>query len=139
MRISMMVMLIIAATAGEAAAADCGPNGDGTAITVKEWSVEAIAGLIGTEAKVSVTFTNDLTKSFRMIDASIMFEDALGGYISNIGVDRDITLAPGNSTVYTASYGGTGLDRVPQMNRQDVVVYACTKAVIYDDGTKQEF
>lgn len=34
---------------------------------------------------------------------------------------------------------GREMDRVLSMNRSDIIVTTCTRAIIYDDGSREEF
>ncbi|MDW9363591.1 hypothetical protein RWA02_17290 [Sinorhizobium meliloti] len=117
-------------TAGNAEAA-CNES----LLTVKEWSVNVKAD----EAEVAVTLASSLTKPARMIDASVVFSDALGQRIGQIPADFDEKLAIGATYTTGGSYAGTKLDRAAKLDRHDVNVTACLRGVVYEDGTKEEF
>ncbi|MQX45591.1 hypothetical protein [Sinorhizobium medicae] len=117
-------------TGGNAYAA-CNEN----LLTVKEWSVNVNAD----EAEVAVTLASSLKKPARMIDASVVFSDALGQRIGQISADFSEKLAIGATYTTEGSYAGTKLDRAAKLNRQDVNVAACLRGVVYEDGTKEQF
>ena len=88
---------------------------------------------------ISVTVTSAAAKPFRMIDASYAFTDALGRRISSFNFDPDMHATPGEKIVHVSGYSGREMDRVFGMNREDVSVATCTKAIIYGDGSKDVF
>lgn len=112
---------------------------DSDFIVVQDWQVKNIerGSFPGPEADVHYRLTGD--KGVRMIDAAIRFEDALGKRIASIAVERDKRLSPGITARLVGFYPGSELSRIPNMEREDVMVTTCTRAVIYDDGTKEEF
>lgn len=119
-----------------ALAANCG--GSSEFLSVENWKVEKVEGLIS-GIDITVDVKSHAPKPFRMIDADYTFEDALGRRISAFKIDPDLKAKPGETVSSTNGYMGTEMDRVPNMNRDDVIVAACTHSVIYDDGTKEEF
>lgn len=136
MRWMVVVVLMLC---GPVAAAECSRGESGEALVVTGWEVTISQDGAYTSADVKLTVENKLPKGVRLIDASVRFEDALGGSISNVGLTRDVQVATGATFEDSGSYLGTRLERIPAMNRNDVVVFACTKGVVYEDGTKQTF
>lgn len=112
---------------------------DNSFISVQDWRVQNIErnSFPGPEAVVHYRLSG--SKGVRMLDAAVRFEDALGKHIASIAVDRDERLAPGGTARLVGFYPGSNLSRIPNMEREDVVVSTCTRAVIYEDGTKEEF
>lgn len=82
---------------------------------------------------------SNLPQHTRMIDAQVYFADALGKQIGGINLDRDapVSVGPFSQELHL----GTALNiaRLLRINAEDVVVSTCTRAVIYEDGTKETF
>src|SRR5690606_26324405 len=99
-------------------------------ISVQDWEVKHVerSGMPG--ASVSVTFTLNWPQPIRMIDASVQFQDLLGGYIGGVALDRDTRLSNGETTTDSGIYLGTDFTRIPEMERDDVMVTTCTRAVV---------
>jgi len=134
------VCLLGVAGSATAFAGECGPNGSPDVLSVVSWAVEVAPDEYGmTTATVSVEVKNTTALPIRMTDGGVHFQDALGGYISNIGIERDLVIPIEGTVQWTAQYGGTGLDRVPDLRHDEVDVFACVRAVLFDDGTKQAF
>lgn len=130
---------MLLATAG-VAYADCRPSGSADVLTVSDWSVDVSPDRMGTmTAKVSVELTSVEPKAIRMAEGVIVFSDALGGYIANIDIDRDIKIPPSGAASWLAEYGGTDLDRIPTLERDQLSVVACVSSILFDDGTVEKF
>lgn len=80
-----------------------------------------------------------MTKSARMIDASVMFSDALGQRVGQVPADFDEKLAIRATYTTGGSYAGIKLDRAARLDRHDVNVTVCLRGVVYEDDTKEEF
>lgn len=119
-----------------AAAAEC--QGRADLLTVEEWSVEKVSGPVS-GIDITIHLKSGFDKPFRMIDAGYTFSDALGRRISGFTMNPDLRASP-NETVETGNgYTGREMDRVLTMNRDDVSVSTCVRAVVYEDGTKEKF
>lgn len=135
-----IVIVLVSAALCATAHAECGPNGSADVLAVSDWSVDVGPDQMGMiTAKTTVEIQNKTDRAIRMVDGSVLFTDALGGYITNIGIERDLTIAAGDTASWSAEYGGTGLERIPDLRRDEVTVEACVSAVLYDDGSKQQF
>jgi hypothetical protein len=108
-------------------------------LALEGWSVTLGTRSGYESANVMLAYQSTAAKPFRMIDASVRFADALGGHIALISTGRDMRLAPGDMFREEQSYLGTNLNRVVGMDRSDVSVELCTKAVVYEDGTVETF
>ena len=131
MKIAVFVVTI--ALAGSAAA-DCRED----LLTIEDWKVERITDPIQGE-RVSVQVKSHMGKPFRMVDGSYAFHDALGRHISSFGFNPDLKLAPGMVSADGGRYFGTQIGRVRNMDRADVKISTCVRAVVYEDGTKETF
>lgn len=118
--------------------ADCG-RGSPDILTLTDWTVEEDTSRTIPGSKVEFTVRNNGAKAVRLVDAGVYFRDILGEQIASIAISRDIQIAPGEAAVDGGSYLGTRLDRIPKMNPADVVAFACTEAVVYEDGSIDEF
>lgn len=111
-------------------------SGNAELLTVTEWAIEPIDDQYNS---LTVTTTSQMVKGTRMIDASVGFVDALGGHIASYTVDRDAKIAPGGSFEQTGRWGPYTFERLLGLEPEDVSAYTCVRAVLYDDGTKEEF
>lgn len=133
---TVLTLVILLGLAGSAGAAQ---NCNTDILALKEWSV-TLGNRSGLEsADLALTYQSTAGKTFRMIDASIRFTDALGGHIALIATERDMRLAPGDTFSEDQSYLGTQLNRIAHMDHSDVNVAVCTKAILYEDGTHETF
>lgn len=119
-----------------AAAAEC--QGRADLLIVEEWSVERVTGVIS-GIDITIHLKSAFDQPFRMIDAGYTFSDALGRRISGFTMNPDLRASPGETVETGNGYTGREMDRVPTMNKDDVSVSTCVRAVVYDDGTKEEF
>ena len=134
----LVLFAVMSVAWGSPAFAGC-ESGSPSVITVESWSAEAKKMRSTDYVNVSVTIKSGAAKPFRMVDASIEIEDALGRRIGVLSVDPDLVLQPGESIEKNGSYLADSLERLPKMNRDDVIITACTEAVVYQDGSKQSF
>jgi len=117
----------------------CRGDGSGAPLTVTDWSIEEVEIGVSKGMDITVSMRSNAQKPFRMVDASFNFEDALGNYISSFTADPDLAAAPGEVVMTVNGYLGSEMSRVLKMNRNDVVVYACTHELLYEDGTRETF
>lgn len=138
MRMALVVGVLATATASHAA--DCGGRGKIDALKLTDWNAEMKEGVIGPYPSVKITFQNALSKEIRMTKASVWFADALGDTISGVEINKDIRLKPGqNQTQEFAMQGSVDFERLTKLEKRDAVGFVCVKAVVYEDGTKEEF
>ena len=114
----------------------CGRQGSSDALQLTVWTIEPVDERTN---RMTETLVLNLDKPIRMIDGSIIYRDVLGASIGSKAIDRDMKLAPRAEYVQEGDWGQFTFERILGMERQDVVAFACTKAVVYDDGTSQEF
>jgi hypothetical protein len=133
MRIAIAV-LAAALISGAASASDC----RGDLIQVTDWKLQKVTGLIS-GIDIHVTIKSNFSKPIRMIDGTYTFADALGRRISSFGINPDLNVEPGKTVKFAHGYMGREMDRVLKMNRADVIVTTCVRAVVYQDGTKETF
>jgi len=90
-------------------------------------------------ALVGVGIVSRLAKNVIMIDASIAFTDALGGAIGPgpLALPRDWQLsASGRGGIPILA---PGYLRLAEVDQKYITATLCTRAVLYDDGTKEFF
>ncbi len=132
----ILIVATISVMPGFAIAASC--DGSSDVLTVENWNIAKVEGpLSGIDITLSVK--SHAKQAFRMIDGNYTFEDVLGRRISGFQINPDLTAKPGEIVSTTTGYMGTEMDRVPKMDRSDVVVTTCTNAIVYSDGTKEQF
>lgn len=78
-------------------------------------------------------------KAFRMIDGGIQFYDALGRRIVGLSLDEDLAMSPGDELEETKWYGIASTERLRTASPKDIKGVVCLNAVLYEDGTKEEF
>lgn len=105
-------------------------------LTVTDWSIRKIDA--GTNELV-VTLKSEAEKPIRMIDGQYGFRDALGGRIASAAIERDASLPPSGETTITGLWGPFTFERLLTLKKEEVEPYTCVRAVLYDDGTKEEF
>lgn len=110
-------------------------------LTIEDgWTVEEVDSFAGfRNAGLSLIYTNAGDRAFRLIDATVQFQDALGAGIGSIQFDRDTGLAPGESAALEGTYAGDNLLRLNSMNPDDIVITTCVRSVVYVDGKREEF
>jgi hypothetical protein len=124
--------------AGPAMADDC-PGRATEILTLTDWSLAISKDGLFDRATLTLTYRNDAAKPIAHVDAYAVFRDRWGGFISTIATRTNPGLAPGAVGSETASYFGTGLDRIPSLDRADIVAGLCVDLVVYEDGTKESF
>jgi hypothetical protein len=105
-------------------------------LTFSSWSIKAISADTN---KITTVFKSHADKPIRMIDASAGYKDALGGVIGSFSLDRDVKIEPNDSYSETKTWGPFTFERLLKLKHDEVTTFVCVKAVLYDDGTKQEF
>jgi len=109
-------------------------------LAVEDWSVDVSPDRNGLKtAKTHIELRNQTDKPIRMVDGSVQFLDALGGYISSISIQRDLVVQAGETASWGAEYAGAGLERIPNLRASEVAVVACVSSVLYDDGQREDF
>lgn len=132
-----MWVLVLTLTAFPAhAAADLCVKGSPDAIAIAEWSAEAAKDAMFSNVSLTLHLRNETGKDIRLIDGSVLFQDALGASLGSVAIERDVLLPAGKIIEQTGSYIGSDLDRLLALSREDVVLWSCTRAAVFTDGTK---
>lgn len=100
------------------------------------WSIKPIDSDTN---EVTASFKSHAEKPIKMIDASAGYKDALGGRIGSFALDRDLAITPGEEFTETGKWGPHTFERLLKLKPEEVTTYTCVKAVLYTDGTKEEF
>jgi hypothetical protein len=132
----MRWMVVFGLLAAPALGAECSV-GRSDAVVVTSWAAEATSGTLGPMVQVSYVLSNNLPKGIRMVDASVNFEDVLGQTMPGFKLAPDIAAAAGGDFAQVATY--LGMDRLVKARHEDIIVTVCTRAVVYEDGTKESF
>lgn len=112
--------------------ADCG-NLNSQLITIKEWSAKP--GDFGS-VSVSMTLQSNSDKQIRMLKAVALFVDPFGEKIANLALDPDTVIKPKAVIVEKGAWSAA---RLAKVRPQDVTAKICVSAVLYEDGSKEEF
>lgn len=113
-------------------------NGSADVLSLEDWHIEKVDGFIS-GVDITVDLKSHAKMPFRMIDASYILEDVLGHHISGFKINPDIKAKPGETVSTTNGYMGSGLDRVINMDRSDITITTCVRALVYEDGSKETF
>lgn len=131
MRAVLMTVLVLAGTPAMA----CNDQ----FIEIENWEVTAIWSGIGVGANVAIDYRLKGDRGYRLIDARIHFEDALGMDLNSVVIPRDVPVAAGETVKHRQRYKDARLMMISRLQPDDVKVTSCVRAVVYDDGTKEEF
>ena len=130
-----MRTMILAATllaAGAASADDCGTRRSDI-LVLKDWS--AASGEYG-NVRVSLKLQNNTDKQIRMVKATAVFLDPFGENIANLAIDPDVVIQANGTFEEKGSWSAARLIKV---RKQDVKAVMCVSAVLYEDGSKEQF
>jgi hypothetical protein len=116
-------------------AAEC-YSGSADAILVKDWSVEIKSEATHT---IALTLESTLPKPIRMANVDVRFVDVLGNEIGGFAFEPDFSIKPKEIVHYSRDIGSMLMPRLPNLKQGDATPLFCTRAVLYDDGTKEEF
>lgn len=105
-------------------------------IEFTSWSIKPIDADTN---EVVTSFKSNASKPIRMIDASAGYKDALGDTVGTFSLDRDVSIAPGATYSETKNWGLYTFERLLKLKPEEVTTFTCVRAVLYDDGTKEEF
>lgn len=130
---AFVLALTVIAAASPALASEC-RRGSIDVVRLVDWS--AVATDRGTV--VSLTYENVADRGIKMVEGTAWFYDALDRSIGGIGLDEDLALASGATTTAEHRMGGS-IERLAKVDRTDANGIVCVEAVLYDDGTKEEF
>ncbi|WP_313666227.1 hypothetical protein [Shinella sp.] len=130
---AILIAMGMLSVAGAAHASDCN-SGSGDVLKLSDWSASA-----RNERSTDVSFTleNVVNRTVQMVDGTVWFEDALGQGIGGISIGPDLILEPGAKMDQSRLMAG--FDRLVNARKQDVKAFSCIDAVLYEDGTKEEF
>lgn len=122
------------------AAADECEAGSADVLKLVDWTTKPVASSVGPGIEVTLTLENTTDTPIRMIDASIVIGDALGARIGQHLIDRDFRVGPrGRSDTTLPTNTGDDIARLQRLERRDVEATVCVRAVLAEDGTKQQF
>jgi hypothetical protein len=128
----LLAALSLAATTNLAHADNCGPR-NASLIELKDWS--ATKSDFGS-VNVSMSLQSHAEKPIRMLKASVIFSDPFGDNVANLALDPDVAI-PAKAT-YTEK-GSWSAARLAKVRPQDVSALVCVSAVLYEDGSKEQF
>ncbi|WP_454622772.1 hypothetical protein [Brucella anthropi] len=127
---AMIAGLWVSTAAAETA--DCG-NLNSQLLTIKDWAAKP--GDFGS-VSVSMTLQSNSDKQIRMLKAVALFVDPFGEQIANLALDPDTVIKPKAVLVEKGAWSAA---RLAKVRPQDVTAKICVSAVLYEDGSKEEF
>lgn len=136
MRVVSSVLALLALAPPAFADTICGEGATSALLTVSDWTIKPITADTN---QMTETLIYSGSKSIRMIDGSIRYSDVLGGSVASKAIDRDASIKPGEPYLQKGNWGRYTFERLLKMNRSDVIVVACVRAVVYADGSKETF
>ncbi|MCW5735202.1 MAG: hypothetical protein KIS73_13800 [Enhydrobacter sp.] len=116
--------------------AACGRGATSDLLKLADWTIKPITA---DRNEMTETLVYSGSKNIRMIDGIIRYSDVLGGNIASKAIDRDASIEPGKPYMQKGTWGPYTFERILKMNRSDVAVVVCVRAVVYADGTKETF
>ena len=105
-------------------------------LRLDSWQIEPIDSDTN---RLTTNFTYVGERTIRMLDASAGFRDVLGERIASFALDRDVYLVEGASHQEIGRWGPYTFERLLNMNPDDVIPWVCVNAVVFEDGTVEEF
>lgn len=111
-------------------------KGSGTVLTISSWTTTEPAHNGRFDAVFQIE--SRAPKPTRMAEATIWFDDLLGRSLGGWNLDPDFRIGPGETATFTLPLGKISFGGRP-LSREDLVARLCTEALLYDDGTKEEF
>lgn len=102
-------------------------------ISVKDWSAKP--GAYG-NVDVSIIYENTGDKQIRMLKATARFVDPFGDSVANLSLDPDVVVRPRSDHEEKGSWSAA---RLAKVRKEDVTAFVCVAAVLYEDGSKEEF
>lgn len=124
-------LALVAIVAATPAAADCG-GASPDAVTVESWYA---AGKVGS-VDVKMSLKNRSGKDFRMIKADVRFYDPFDEPVAVLAIPPDIKVRDGEVFLVAGEYFAA---RLAKVDPADVTAIACTKGLVFADGTKKVF
>lgn len=126
-----MMILGLCLIAG-AAKAECNDK----TLKLVSWEIKPIDARTN---RLTTTFQSVASKAIRMVDGQASFSDALGGHIAAFAITRDVSVKPGEQFTQKGTWGPYTFERLLNLKHDEVSVEVCVSAVLYEDGTKEEF
>lgn len=130
---AILIAMSVVAVAASASASDCS-SGSGDILKLNSWSA---AARDERSTNVSFTLENVTDRAIQVVDGTVWFEDALGQSVGGIAITPEVALDAGAE--FDQKSLMAGYDRLVKARKQDVKAVSCIDAVLYEDGTKQEF
>ncbi|MFP5078317.1 hypothetical protein ACLE20_13495 [Rhizobium sp. YIM 134829] len=107
-----------------------------TLAVVEEWSITPFDA---DNNKLVTTIRFKTEKPIRMIDGSFGFEDALGERVASARMDRDAAIPAGGTHTQDGIWGPNTFERLLKLRKEEVKPFTCVRAILFEDGSKQEF
>jgi hypothetical protein len=107
-----------------------------TLLIFKDWKV---VPLNSDQVQMTTDFKSTADKPITMIKATAGYIDALGDTVVTFNLDKDVEIAPGSDYVEVKNWDRDAFQRMLILKHSEVKTFLCIEAVLYNDGTKDEF
>ncbi|MBN15279.1 hypothetical protein V6617_09485 [Pelagibacterium nitratireducens] len=124
-------------SASSAHAIECLNGQSGDILSLESW--ELLDRDNEAEKTINIALHHSGPVGIRLIDATVRFEDVLGERIGEFPLERADGIGAGQDHILNAVVAGTILERLENLHPDDVIGIACVSALVYEDGTLQDF
>ncbi|WP_332714212.1 hypothetical protein [Pelagibacterium mangrovi] len=138
MRQILLTLTLWLAPAHAVLAIECLNGQSSDILAIESWELRDGAGP-DDERAIAITLELQGDLGIRLIDGTIRFEDVLGDRVAEFILERAEGIVPGQPYIHDEIIAGTVLERLEQLHPDDIASIACVSALVYEDGTLQEF
>jgi hypothetical protein len=135
MRLLPTLLLLLATTVPAAAQWEC-PLGSPDILRLTDWRVSVPPDATDPAAvTLHLEYESGAEKPFVDVSTFVNVDMVDGTRIATLGVQAGLALAPGETAEETMTLTGTGLEKVLDIDGDQVKVTLCTNLVAYADGS----
>lgn len=106
-------------------------------LSLESWGL--LDGETDAEKTINITLRHDGDLGIRLIDGTVRFQDVLGERIGEFPLERADGIGAQSDYIINDVVAGTVLERLEGLHPDDVQGIACVRALVYEDGTLEEF
>ncbi|WP_421950330.1 hypothetical protein [Pelagibacterium sp.] len=137
MRQLVLALFVALFSATNASAIECLNGQSGDILSLQSW--ELLDSDDDAEKTINIALRHDGPVGIRLIDATVRFQDVLGERIGEFPIERAAGIGAGQDHILNDVVAGTILERLESLHPDDVVGIACVSALVYEDGTLEDF
>ncbi|WP_026616380.1 hypothetical protein [Ensifer aridi] len=127
-----LFLLLSLFAASEAKASGCNE----TILSITDWSVRRADT---SNVEISLRVQSLAAKQIRMVRSLAYFYDALDEPIGALPIGPDAIIPAGGEYLEHRVWSDHLFGRLLKLRKRDVKTATCVKAVLYEDGSKEEF